>query len=309
MNAKSILGTILIAIGVILIVLPIARPFALTTYTGGAPYIEPGYAMVTNGDQTRGYWQPNTEGTFQLDDDEGSLKFILIAYEDEEVTDAEVWLDYHVLVLSYVDEINYDSYSMFRFMRETSISELKSLGYPIDWNKPVEIRFICWDDPSKSTPHQSNTIDFTVTFLPPSSSPPSPPPSTVEGYFEINGVKVEEDSMVTVRTREVTFKLTITSGAEKVSGAYITVFKQGWTSEKKIDMNQQASDIYEASYSFTEDGVYTVTGNVVSDGESYRLMSLVMPMDKMTVYGDFLLVLGVLSLASGSVLLIIGKKE
>jgi len=103
--------------------------------------------------------------------------------------------------------------------------------------------------------------------------------SYADGYFTINGKKISKGATISLGTRSITLKATVTTSEKPDEVWYIVKAKDvsGYSSgeflKKKADTVKTSSP-YEWSYTFPKDGTYKVCGYFKSYGKNVQVMSI-----------------------------------
>ena len=123
-------------------------------------------------------------------------------------------------------------------------------------------------------------------------------PVEVEGYFTINGQRVDETSSLLLDTRDVTFTYVVTSGTEGVESVTVNITGEGIDDTVTC---QKTGSTWTATYTFPRDGTYEVKGEVHTvTGEMLVPMSLIvdigqgggLPFNPLQLLGVLLVALG-----------------
>jgi len=126
--------------------------------------------------------------------------------------------------------------------------------------------------------------------------------SYADGYFTMNGQKVSKGATITLSTRSVTLKATVTTDEKpdevwyRVQAIDVKGYSSGTTLVHKSDTVKTSSP-YEWSYTFPKDGTYSVNGYFKSYGKNVQVMSADMginssPMPPLPFPSEAVIVLG-----------------
>jgi len=103
--------------------------------------------------------------------------------------------------------------------------------------------------------------------------------SYADGYFTMNGKKVSKGATISLGTRSITLKATVTTDEKPDEVWYIVKvvdvsgYNKGEFLKKKSDTVKTSSP-YEWSYTFPKDGTYKVCGYFRSYGKNVQVMSV-----------------------------------
>uniref|UniRef100_A0A6M3XWF4 Uncharacterized protein n=2 Tax=viral metagenome TaxID=1070528 RepID=A0A6M3XWF4_9ZZZZ len=136
--------------------------------------------------------------------------------------------------------------------------------------------------------------------------------TAVDGYFMINDQKVTVESRITLATRTVTFKFVATSGAATIINVNVDIKKDGTIINAGYLAKQADGITWIRTYTFTEDGTFTVNGYFYTTGQSYQRMSVFCQIgegDLELPQLNMLQMLGLASAGIGLALIFTGKKH
>jgi len=273
---QSSLAVILIAVGVILMV-----PYAQTMLRLLTTAIYPDYPVIQffvyQGDpnSSRGYRLPN--GTLLAGS--GVISYV------------EVWTDPPIdtAPLTWDNELGA---APQRYWTYTDQYGLNWFGFPFDvqcnrtWSWKVTYGTEEFTGPGVYVPFIAGTtivigvdVNTGAVHIYPEeyvAAPveQSPPPQYADGYFTINGERVDENSEIRTSIPEIQFDFYITQGETFVTGVFLRVYKEGWPNEVKVNLQNISSIHYAVTYTLPEPGVYVIHGCFTTGTDIHQRLSI-----------------------------------
>jgi len=276
----SSLAVILIAVGIVLMV-----PYAQTLLRLLTTAIYPDYPVIQffvyQGDPsvTSGYELPN--GTLLAG--HGVISYI------------EVWTDPPI----DTDPLTWDGErhsTTQRYWTYTDKYGLNWFGFPFDvqcnrtWSWKVTYGAEEFTGPGVYVPFIKGTtivvgVDVNtgaVHIYPedaleePVEQPETPRPQYVDGYFTINGERVDENSEIRVSDPNLQFDFYVTKGEAflRKGDVFLRIYKEGWPNEIKVNLENQSSTHYSVIYTLPEPGVYIIRGCFEHLGTVHQVLSV-----------------------------------
>jgi len=94
-----------------------------------------------------------------------------------------------------------------------------------------------------------------------------------EGFFTINGERVDQTSIIYVRDPSLAIAFVCTKNPELVEEVYISIYKDGQYYDTKY-LDQESSDTWACTYTLPEEGTYDIRGYVKSPTGTYQFMQI-----------------------------------
>jgi len=99
-----------------------------------------------------------------------------------------------------------------------------------------------------------------------------------DGYFEINGIRVDQTTVIGVKTASLSFRFIATKGGSSITMVYVAVYDSAGTKLSDINLAETTTDqIWTGSYVLPGEGKYTINGFFKDPtGASYQRMQLLL---------------------------------
>ena len=99
------------------------------------------------------------------------------------------------------------------------------------------------------------------------------------GYFEINGIRADQTTVIGVKTPSLTFRFVATKGASSITMVYVAVYDSTGTKLSDVDLADVSGvkEIWSGSYVLPYEGKFTINGYFKdSTGISYQRLNLML---------------------------------